>query len=240
MARSSSRRRPVGRSPEFIESVRTAAKQRWSFQRRRQAGPIGCHGSCLMVSVSVSQQPIAGGYPCAWIVPTPADGSSEPEQVQGEGSGPLADVFPDGRKALWLRGGDIFIGALGEGKQEVFFSTPTTETVARFSPNGRHVAYVSDESGVDGVYIREFPSGANRVQVSAGGGSQLRWSADGAQLLFVAADDSLMSAAMRQHSSGTLRRTSLQALCPLEPNVAVRAGNQYDVSPDGERFVIFR
>jgi eukaryotic-like serine/threonine-protein kinase len=101
---------------------------------------------------------------------------------------------------------------------------------ARFSPSGNSVAYSSDESGRPEVYIRSFPGGGARVQVSAAGGSEPIWSPDGLHLYYAAGDQ--------------LTRATLTA----EPNVAVVARDSlfsgpffssffsqasYDVARDG-------
>ena len=66
-----------------------------------------------------------------------------------------------------------------------FLHTPFNERAAKFSPDGRYVAYVSDESGEWEVYARPFPQGGRRSTVSSNGGSQPRWSRDGKELFYV-------------------------------------------------------
>ena len=61
------------------------------------------------------------------------------------------------------------------GEPAAFAATPATESMPRFSPDGRFVAYISDESGRVEVYVRPFPDGAGRWQASVDGGSQPRW-----------------------------------------------------------------
>lgn len=98
-----------------------------------------------------------------------------------------------------------------------------------FSPDGRWIAYDSDESGRSEVYVRSFPSGPGTWQVSTAGGAFPKWRRDGKELFYVSEDFKLMvvpvSADAKFHS-GT----------PV-PLFAVRAGN-YDVSSDGQRFVV--
>ena len=57
-----------------------------------------------------------------------------------------------------------------------FLQEPSLQAAPKLSPNGRHVAYVSDESGQTEVYVQPFPEGGRKVTVSSGGGSQVRWS----------------------------------------------------------------
>ncbi len=66
-----------------------------------------------------------------------------------------------------------------------FLQTPFDEQGARFSPDGHYVAYVSNESGQNEVYVRPFPEGGRKVTVSSNGGRQPRWSRDGKELFYV-------------------------------------------------------
>ncbi len=66
-----------------------------------------------------------------------------------------------------------------------FLQTPFNEHSAKFSPQGRFVAYVSDQSGQNQVYVRPFPEGEGQWQVSTKGGVQPRWSRDGKELFYV-------------------------------------------------------
>jgi dipeptidyl aminopeptidase/acylaminoacyl peptidase len=66
-----------------------------------------------------------------------------------------------------------------------YLRTDFDEWEARFSPNGRWVAYQSDETGKSEVYVRSFPDGGGKRQISANGGEAPRWSHDGRELFFV-------------------------------------------------------
>ena len=72
------------------------------------------------------------------------------------------------------------------GCEEVpFLQTPSDESLGQLSPDGRLIAYCSDESGRKEVYVRRFPQGADKWQVSFNGGAQPRWSRDGQELFYV-------------------------------------------------------
>ena len=125
------------------------------------------------------------------------------------------------------RGADLLALPLsGDRTPQPFIRTPFNETDARFSPDGKWVAYVSDESGAREVYVRPFPSGVERWQVSTSGGSAPRWSRDGRELFYVGRDGRLMSVAVR--AAGTIDTGVPRALFTMGPN----AGG-YEVSPDG-------
>ena len=67
----------------------------------------------------------------------------------------------------------------------VFLETPFQERAGKFSPDGRYVVYASNETGQYEVYVRSFPSGEGKWQVSVNGGSQPRWSRDGKEIWFL-------------------------------------------------------
>ncbi len=72
----------------------------------------------------------------------------------------------------------------GDRKLKPFLTTPANEGQAVLSPNGKWLAYMSDESGRQEVYVMAFPSRSGKWQVSNGGGNQPAWSADGKQLYY--------------------------------------------------------
>ena len=119
-----------------------------------------------------------------------------------------------------------------------FLHTPFNERAARFSPDGRYVAYVSDESGQWEVYVRPFPEGSPRSTVSNNGGSQPRWSRDGKELFYV---EGSTLVAVSVSSGPTFSVGSARRLFE-HPNLTDGPGTmswpQYDVSADGRQFVL--
>jgi len=88
-----------------------------------------------------------------------------------------------------------FFSASTHGKPMPFQATEFTETGARFSPDGRWIAYESDESGRVEVYVREFslgsggkPEATGKHQISNGGGGDPQWRDDGKELFYVSLD----------------------------------------------------
>jgi Tol biopolymer transport system component len=121
----------------------------------------------------------------------------------------------------------------------VVAKTPAEETLAQFSPDGRLVAYQTDESGRFEVVVQSFPDAGGKWQVSTSGGVAPRWRADGKELYFLAPDATMMAVAV------TSTGTSFQAGTPLAlfPTRIVGGGivtqnrPQYAVTRDG-RFLI--
>jgi hypothetical protein len=113
--------------------------------------------------------------------------------------------------------------------------TPFAETVGHFSPDGRWVAYQSNESGKAEVYVAPFPGPGGRRLVSTAGGTYAHWRGDGAEIFYLAPDSKLMVAAV----NGKGGRFEVGAVKPLFQTRAYLGGRHaWDVSPDGRRFLI--
>jgi eukaryotic-like serine/threonine-protein kinase len=126
----------------------------------------------------------------------------------------------------------------GDRKPFPVVQTDFEERDGQFSPDGKWVAYQSNESGRMEIYVQPF-SGGRRELISAGGGAQVRWRHDGKELFYIALDGRLMAVPIR------LNPGSIEAGVPVPlftTNVggAVQAGNlqQYAVAPDGQRFLM--
>ncbi|MEO7145578.1 MAG: protein kinase [Bryobacteraceae bacterium] len=127
----------------------------------------------------------------------------------------------------------------GERKPVPLLQTQFDETQGQFSPDGRWVAYISDESNRYEVYVRSFNGPPGKFQISSGGGTEPRWRGDGKELYYVSSDGKMMAAAVKATADGFERET---------PRVLFEAralsgggGNffyHYDVARDGQRFLI--
>jgi Tol biopolymer transport system component len=133
---------------------------------------------------------------------------------------------------------DLWVMPLGgDGKPFPFLATPAEERYGQFSPDGRWVAYESNESGRFEIYLRPFPTGDGQWQVSSGGGMQVRWSADGTELFYLSTTLQLMAVPVSA-AGGTLALGAPTAL--FAPRIWAGLSGfhpQYDVSRDG-RFLI--
>jgi serine/threonine protein kinase/Tol biopolymer transport system component len=157
---------------------------------------------------------------------------------------------PDGRHLLYETGDnqayggaenqDILLLPLAGSPQErtpvPYLQTPFRERNAKFSPDGRWVAYQSAESGRDEVYIQAFPSTGAKWQVSNNGGMQPRWRGDGRELFFINETTQRIWVAGIRASAGRVEIETPQPLFSLLlfPGPAY----VYDVTPDGQRFVV--
>ena len=110
------------------------------------------------------------------------------------------DLSSDGRTLLFSQraeGGQFDLWTLslagGDTKAVPYITSPADETSARFSPDGRLVAYVSNDAGRREVHLASFPAGGAATRVSSGGGRFPRWSADGRQLFYLSGQGELLA-----------------------------------------------
>ena len=180
------------------------------------------------------------------IFSKPTDGSGEAVLLVGEDAAVRApDWSRDGKFVIYAaRRSEDTLDDLwylkpksgGEGFEPApYLRTAADERIPVFSPDGRYVAYVSGESGRDEVYVRPFPEGGGKWQVSIDGGTQPRWRRDGKELFYVE-EDQLMAVSV----------STTQGFSPGTPKLLFRdqwlrspfPKQRYDVSPDGRRFVL--
>jgi len=142
------------------------------------------------------------------------------------------------RQALWV----LPLG--GDKKPFPFLRTEFDNDFGRFAPDGRWVAYQSDESGRNEIYVRTFTSGSpttasdggGKWLISTGGGAEPRWGEDGKELYYLAADGKLMSVDIATNPVFQAGVPRVLFQTPLPPRPGVR--ESWDMTPDGKRFLL--
>jgi eukaryotic-like serine/threonine-protein kinase len=120
-----------------------------------------------------------------------------------------------------------------------FLQTRFNESHGQFSPDGKWVAYSSDETGRAEIYIRSFPATAEgKLQISTNGGDQAQWRRDGKELFYVAADNRLMAVQIQTEPSLVAGVPSPLFTARVPPNSMTDARNQYVLTADGRRFLV--
>ena len=134
---------------------------------------------------------------------------------------------------------DILGLRLGDSVPVPLVASPATELYPTLSPDGRWLAYSSDESGALEVYVRPFPETAGaKWQVSTAGGSQPAWSSTGRELLYVNGKNEMVSAQIPP--GATFSVGAQRALFSVQPFAAVGAVPGFWLSPDDKRFLVLR
>ena len=170
-----------------------------------------------------------------------ADGSGSEAEVADFGGVSQANVWDwsrDGKYVLVRKGNELWYLTWPEHVAKPLLQTKWTVRNAQFSPDGRWLAYASNETGSMEVYVSPFLNGNGKWQVSSGGGQEPRWRRDGKELFYVAADGKMMAAAVTEGVS--FEAGSPAALFQTHRRQPISAQDvfSYDVSADGQRFLI--
>jgi hypothetical protein len=135
--------------------------------------------------------------------------------------------------------GDILGSRVGDNAIVPLVTSPARETTPALSPDGKWLAYSSDESGTFEIYIRPFPDVATaRWQVSTAGGSAPLWSHSGKEIFFRNKHGDLVAATVKTTPSFTVE--SQKALFSLAPFTFGGPVQMYAVAPDDKRFLMLR
>jgi serine/threonine protein kinase len=154
------------------------------------------------------------------------------------------DVSPDGKSLVYLERGekgafDVWTLPLyGGGKPVALLQSPFNKFEVRFSRDGRFVAMISNESGQPEVYVMPYPGPGERVRVSTGGAEHVRWSRDGREIFYLSADRRMTSVPVQ--TSPSLQLGTPTPLFTLARELGPRGflSSGFDVSPDGQRFLV--
>ena len=126
----------------------------------------------------------------------------------------------------------------GSAEPTAVVTGPFRRGTGDISPNGRWLAYRSDEAGDFEIYVEPFPGPGPKVPVSIGGGNELIWSADSRELFYRGADGMLLSASISEgERPGVVDRRPLFSAAPYRGGG--NSPRQYHVAPDG-RFLMMR
>jgi serine/threonine protein kinase len=166
-------------------------------------------------------------------------GDAEQVLITNETKNPMS-ISPDGQFLVYSAVGidtgmDLWVITLGDGSDPFPFANGEFfEGQAEISPDGRWLAYTSDESDRFEIYVSPFPGPGRKRQVSTGGGGNPRWRRDGAELFYLASGGKLMAASVNGSGNDFLVKSEVE-LFELPRQAAINT--DYDVTSDGERFL---
>jgi serine/threonine-protein kinase len=172
-----------------------------------------------------------------------ADGSGGLERLTiSEHVNTPSSWSPDGQLlAFWevnaTTGWDIWVLRLSDRKAQPFLRTPFNESVPRFSPDGRWLAYISNESGRYEIYVQTYPGPGGKWQISTEGGTEPVWNPNGREL-FYRSGDKLMAVDIATQPGFSAGKPRVLFEGRYEPTPATFPN--YDVSPDGQRFLMLK
>jgi eukaryotic-like serine/threonine-protein kinase len=213
---------------------------RLTFDPAREVNPIWSPDGSRVAYFSIQR----GG-----IYQRAANGAGPEELLLEVKSIATSDWSPDGRFILYSQlneqtDRDVWALPLAESRQVYpLLNSEFDEYRAQLSPDGRWLAYVSNESGGFEIYVQPFTAdgklGGDKVRISTGGGNQPRWRRDGQELFYVAGDRQMMAVGV-QTSGATFERSAPKALFQTRilTDMPMQLGFLYDVTADGQRFLI--
>ena len=173
-----------------------------------------------------------------------ADGTGVVEQLTESEMAPTPYTFsPDGERLVFREtepGAGPSVGVLlRDGSSEKLLSAEYNQINAEISPDGGFLAYQSNESGRDEIYVRPFPDvEAGRWQISASGGTQPLWARDGQELFYRAPGGELV--AVRIRTDPSFVPSKAEVVVSEHSYFAGLSGRTYDISPDGTRFLMIK
>jgi serine/threonine protein kinase/Tol biopolymer transport system component len=172
-----------------------------------------------------------------------ADGSGGLERlITSEYANVPMSWSPDGQLLAFLEvnpttGLDIWVLRLSDRKAQPFLRTPFNESAPRFSPDGRWLAYISDESGRFEIYVQPYPGPGGKWQISTEGGTEPMWNPSGREL-FYRSGNKMMAVDISTQPSFAAGKPRVLFEGPYSPTPLTTPN--YDVSPDGQRFLMLK
>ncbi len=228
---------PHGSSNIWVYDLKRGTGSRLTFDAADDANPVWSpDGKKILFSSN------RGGAQYD-IYQKPADGLGTAQPVfQSENQNKeLNDVSPDGRYAIYDTGADhngIWgLPLFGDPKPFAIDQSSPHDGSAVFSPNGRYIAYNSDETGRREVYVQTFPQPTGRWQISASGGVEPMWRRDGKELFYLTLDQKLMAVDVNT-TSGTFEAGIPKELFQADLIPLWLWRNIYVPSRDGQRFLM--
>jgi serine/threonine-protein kinase len=134
-------------------------------------------------------------------------------------------------------GYDIWVLRMNDRKAQPFLQTPFNESVPRFSPNGRWLAYISDESGRYEIYVKPYPGPGGKWQISTEGGTEPTWNMNGREL-FYRSGDKMMAVDIATQTGFVAGKPRMLFERRYVPTPGTNSN--YDVSPNGQRFLMLK
>ncbi len=225
----------------WIESTTNAGNSRFTFDPAEEVVPVWSHDQRTIAYRT------AAGTGGLLLVLKPANGLERERQVF-EAAG-FDDIFPNS----WAPGDQqvlctyenpqnhyLALVPVNGGKPVPFQSGQGNQTNGQISPDGKWVAYASDESGNWEIYVTTFPGASGKWQVSRGGGTETRWRGDGKEIFYLGPSGILTAVSV--NTTGTFSTGVPAPLFQVHNRAPISSSDlfSYDVTKDGNRFLLNR
>ncbi|MGA2147989.1 MAG: protein kinase [Bryobacteraceae bacterium] len=214
---------------------------RFTFAPEEEGAPVWSRDGS-----SIAYSSFPKGPPAPYV--KRASGMEAPRRldaVASDGSGALPTSWsPDDREILCTHltspGGatDLLILSVDASKMRPFLAGPGSRSHGQISPDGKWVAYASDETGESEIYVTTYPGANGKWQVSRAGGTEPRWRGDSKAVYYIAPKQMLTEAAVSTESG--FSTTGTRPLFAIRARYPISYGDvaSYDVTSDGKRFLV--
>ncbi len=225
---------PGGRNEDiWIRELSTDAVMRFTFGPGLNQVPIWRHDGNRVVFASNQGLEFA-------LVQKNADGSGPQQHLANLGGLQQGfwDCSRDGRYLLLWKYGELWYMPSSDGEPKPLFQAQWFVRNAQFSPDGRWLAYSTNETGNWEVYVAPFPSVNGKWQVSRGGGGEPRWRRDGKELFYLSSEGKMMAVTVK--TDGNFEAASPVTLFQTHLGQPISSYDlvSYDVTGDGQRFLV--
>jgi serine/threonine protein kinase/Tol biopolymer transport system component len=226
----------------WIESTTGAGNSRFTFDPAEEVVAVWSRDGSMLVYRN-------GGADGSSLVLKPATGLVREKKIFTIPVSSMDDFFPnswsvDDQQILVTRqvasGEYLELLPVAGGELTRFLTSKGSENNGQISPDGKWVAYASDESGAWEIYVTSFPGAAGKWQVSRGGGSEPRWRGDGKEIFYIAPSGMLMSVPV--NGASIFATGTPASLFQIHGRAPISSTDvfTYDVAKDGKRFLVNR
>jgi serine/threonine protein kinase len=223
-----------GKSDIWVRDLARGVNSRFTFGAGNNICPVWSPDGSRIVFASDR----GGSFS---LLEKPASGQGDEKLLLKSDDGRIiaSDWSRDGKYIAYSHRGkegwDIFVlPTSGDGKPMPVVHTPFTEIFPTFSPDGRFIAYQSNESGRAEIYVQTFPNPGGKWQVSTEGGVDTSWRADGKKLFYRAPDQKLMEVDVQ--ATGAFQAGIPRPLFPARVPSGLNR-NRYTATADGQRYL---
>jgi hypothetical protein len=226
----------------WIESANATSNSRFTFEPSEEVVAVWSrNGSKLAYRNAGAEGPT--------LLVKPATGLQNATKRFTLPASSMDDIIPnswsvDDRQILFTHqvtsGEYLEVIPVAGGEPSRFLTSKGSEANGQISPDGKWVAYASDESGNWEIYVTSFPGAAGKWQVSRGGGTEPRWRGDGKELFYIAPSGMLMSVVV--NGAGIFATGTPAPLFQIHGRAPISSTDvfTYDVAKDGKRFLVNR